>query len=92
MIIYNFQLHYCDNRCSPESWSLLLTLLLAKNNGGACALRQSVKKYNTTLLLKDMKLCEYLVASFYVPARKHEAKHGYITPELLFVCFTKQLK
>ncbi len=32
MIIYNDLQHYYDNRCSPESWSLLL---LAENSGGA---------------------------------------------------------
>ncbi len=40
-------LHHCyNNRCSPESWGSLLTSPLAENNGGACALRQSIKKYN----------------------------------------------
>ncbi len=37
------QLYY-DNRCSPESWSSLLTSPPAENNGGACALTESVEK------------------------------------------------
>ncbi len=43
MIIYNAVQHYNDERCSPESWSPLLMSLLAKNSGGACALKQSVR-------------------------------------------------
>ncbi len=45
-IIYDALQHYYDSRCSPESWSSLLRQPLAKNSGGACALRQSVRKYN----------------------------------------------
>ncbi len=43
-IVYDVLQHYYDNQHSPESWSSLLTSLLAENNGGA--LRQSVKKYS----------------------------------------------
>ncbi len=46
MFIYDVLQHYYDERCSPESWSLLLMSLLAENNRGARALRQSVKKYH----------------------------------------------
>ncbi len=46
MIMYDVLQHYYDDRCSPESWSSLLTSLLAENNGGSCALRQSIKKHN----------------------------------------------
>ncbi len=40
---------YYDNQCSDESWSSLLMSPLAGNNKGACALRQSIKKYNKHL-------------------------------------------
>ncbi len=46
-IIYNVLQHYCDERCSHESWSSLLTSLLVENNGGEKAfkvLRQSGEK------------------------------------------------
>ncbi len=46
-IIYDVLQHYDDERCSPESWSSLLTSPLAENNGSLWAhqvLRQSVKK------------------------------------------------
>ncbi len=52
MIMSDVLQHYYVKWCSLESWSSLLTSLLAENNGGACALRQSVKKYNKRLLLK----------------------------------------
>ncbi len=48
-IIYNVLQHYYDKQCSSETLSSLLTSLLAENNGGACALGQSVKKYNERL-------------------------------------------
>ncbi len=38
--------HCRDEWCSPESWSSLLTSPLAENIGGACALSESVAKYN----------------------------------------------
>ncbi len=44
MIIYDVLLHYYDNLRCPESWSSLLMSLLAENNRGACALRQSIKE------------------------------------------------
>ncbi len=46
MIIYDVLQHYDDDRRSLESWSSLLTSPLSKNNRGACALKQYVKKYN----------------------------------------------
>ncbi len=48
-IIYDVIQYYYDNHGSPESWSSLLTSSLAENNRGACALRQSIKKYNQHL-------------------------------------------
>ncbi len=44
--MYDVLQHYYDERRGPESWSSLLTSPLAENNGGARALRQSVKKHN----------------------------------------------
>ncbi len=38
--------HHFDDWRSPESWSSLLTSLLAENNGGTCAIGQLVKKHN----------------------------------------------
>ncbi len=35
MIIYDVLQHYYDIWCSPESWSSMLTSLLAENNRGA---------------------------------------------------------
>ncbi len=43
--MYNVLQHYYDERCSPESLSPLLTLRVAKNNGGACALSDSIEKH-----------------------------------------------
>ncbi len=46
MITYNVLQHYYDERRISVGWSSLLTSQLAENNKGACALRQSIKKYN----------------------------------------------
>ncbi len=43
LIIHDVLQHRYDSWCSPKSWSSLLTSPQAENNGGACALRQSVK-------------------------------------------------
>ncbi len=56
MIIYNVLQPYYDEWCSPESWSLLLTSLLAENNGGAGALkvlRQTIKKHRNSHLFPE---------------------------------------
>ncbi len=45
-IMYDVLQHYYDERCSPESWSSLLTSSLAENSRGAHALRQSFEKHN----------------------------------------------
>ncbi len=86
VIIYDvLQHHYDELRCSPESWSSLLTSLLAENNGGA--------KTQSTPDLKDEKVAECVVVSSRVPTRKHEAKQQHITQKQLFVCsIGKQLK
>ncbi len=62
-IIYEILQHYYDELCSHESWSSLLTSLLAENSGGAGAfqvLRQSVRK---KVVLKDETIAKYLVVS-----------------------------
>ncbi len=75
-MIHDVLQHYYENWCSPESWSSLLTSLLAENHRGACALRQAVKKF----LLKDVKLVKRLVVFSHVPT----LKHGYVTHKRLF--------
>ncbi len=45
-IMYNVLQHYYDKQCSPESWNLLLTSLLAEISQGACALRQSKSHFS----------------------------------------------
>ncbi len=42
MIIYSVLQHYYDERCSPESWSLLLTSLLAEDNRGTQTVHQKM--------------------------------------------------
>ncbi len=44
--IYDHIFCFTALRCSPVSWSSSLTSSPAENNGGTCARRQSVKKYN----------------------------------------------
>ncbi len=76
-IIYNILQYYYDKQRSPENCSSLLTLLLAENNRGACALRQSLKKY--------VKLVKCLVVSSYVRTLKCNVKHRYFNQKCLFV-------
>ncbi len=87
-IIYDILQYYYDNWRSFESWSSLLTPPLAENNGGTCALRRSVEKYNE--VLKDMEVGECLVVSSHVPILQHRAKHVYITRKRLFVCLFRE--
>ncbi len=60
---------------APESSSSLLMSPLAENNGGACALRQSVKKYNKHSFNKDVKFTECVVLSSHVLTLKHYQDH-----------------
>ncbi len=49
MIIQDVLQIYYAEQCGHVGWILLLTSLLAENNVGACALRQSIKKCNKRL-------------------------------------------
>ncbi len=68
-IIYDVLQHYYDERRSPESWSLLLTSLLAENSGGLEAY-QELRHCSKKVMLKDEKLTEYSVVSSHVPTKK----------------------
>ncbi len=62
MITYSVLQHYYDKGCIPESWSSLLTSLLAENNKGACWKTQ-------TLVLKDVELAKCKVVSSYTDTK-----------------------
>ncbi len=67
-----------DERCSPESWSSLLTSPRAENNRGLGAFqvpRQSVKK----VVSEGETISECLVVSSHVLTLKHEVEQQLLT-------------